>query len=107
MDAKEFVKLFRKEKDNAVKLYFSGEEDSAVSAAIADMKLTPEQNNRLKTMVDDILTDTYYSLLLGLDGCGSIGDDQITYKIYDEDDNLISDCGEIESEAYEQFHGEE
>jgi hypothetical protein len=50
-----------------------------------------------------VLTDTFYTLLLGLDGSASIGGIQQTYKIYGEDGKLISDCGEIEAEAAEAF----
>ena len=46
----------------------------------------------------------FYSILLGLDGEHSIGNIQQTYKIYDEEGSLISDCGELEASAYEYFH---
>ena len=45
-----------------------------------------------------------YPVLLGLDGESSIGNIQQTYKIYDEEGSLISDCGELEASAYEYFH---
>ena len=60
---------------------------------------------QLKDVIDTLLTDVFYSLLLGLDGESSIGNTQQTYKIYDEEGNLISDCGELEASAYEYFHG--
>ena len=53
--------------------------------------------------MDRLLNDVFYSILLGLDGECSIGNTQQTYKIYDEDGNLISDCGELELSAYEYF----
>ena len=59
---------------------------------------------QLKEVIDTLLTDVFYSILLGLDGEHSIGDTQHTYKIYDEEGNLISDCGELEASAYEYFH---
>ena len=60
---------------------------------------------KLKEVIDTLLTDVFYSILLGLDSENSIGDTQQTYKIYDEEGNLISDCGELEVSAYEYFHG--
>ena len=60
---------------------------------------------QLKDVIDTLLTDVFYSLLLGLDGESSIGNTQQTYKIYDEEGNLISDCGELEASAYQYFHG--
>ena len=59
---------------------------------------------QLKEVIDTLLTDVFYSVLLGLDGESSIGNTQQTYKIYDEEGNLISDCGELEASAYEYFH---
>ena len=58
----------------------------------------------LKEAIDSSLTDTYYTVLLALDGSTGIGGMQHTFQIFDEDKNLISECGELESEAYEQFH---
>jgi hypothetical protein len=60
---------------------------------------------KLKEVIDTLLTDVFYSVLLGLDGKNFIGNTQHTYKIYDEEGNLISDCGELEVSAYEYFHG--
>jgi hypothetical protein len=106
MDAKEFVGNWKKEKGFALDLYTSGQEETAVSTLITEMRLNDSQTDKMKLIIDALLTDTYYSLLVGLDGSGGIGEVQHTYKIYDEDNNLISDCGEIESEAWEVFHGE-
>ena len=55
-------------------------------------------------MIDILLDDVFYTILLGLDGESPIGNTQQVYKIYDQDDNLISDCGELEASAYEYFH---
>lgn len=35
----------------------------------------------------------------------AIGGVQHTYKIVNEHGNVISTCGDIEAEAFEQFHG--
>ncbi len=58
----------------------------------------------MDSLVDVILTDTFYTLLLGLDGSASIGDSQEAYRILDEQGELVSDCGDLEAEAYEHFH---
>lgn len=50
------------------------------------------------------MTDTFYTILLGLDGSASIGDSQESFKIFDEDNNLISGSGDLEGFAYEYFH---
>jgi hypothetical protein len=54
--------------------------------------------------LDTALIDVLYTLLLGLDGSAQIGGVQEVFQIRDEAGNLISNCGEIEAAAYEQFH---
>jgi hypothetical protein len=60
----------------------------------------------MKEIVDEILTDTLYTILLGLDGEANIGRTQMSYKIYNEEGTLISPDGNIETEAWKQFHEE-
>lgn len=105
MNAKEFVKYWKAEKDDSLALYTSAQEETEVSALIEKMKLSPEQKEIMTSVLDAALTDTYYSLLLGLDGSGSIGGMQQTFKIVDESGVVVSECSEIEAEAWEQFHG--
>ena len=57
----------------------------------------------MKEIVDGILTDDFYTILLGLDGCANIGGLQVDYEIYDEDGNLLTGFGEIQAEAGEYF----
>ncbi|WP_444909960.1 hypothetical protein [Microbulbifer sp. TRSA005] len=106
MDAKEFVKRWKIEKEDLLKLYTSGSEETEVASIIKNMELNPNQQKLMVSVLDGVLTDTFYSLLLGLDGSGSIGGTQHRFKVYDESGNLVSDCGDLESEAWEQFHGE-
>jgi hypothetical protein len=43
-------------------------------------------------------------LLLGLDGAVSIGGVQHSYRVLDEDGDLICGDGRVEAEAYAQLH---
>ncbi len=52
--------------------------------------------------MDGTLTDIVCTILLGLDGCASIGGIQELYDLKDENGNQLS--GEIERYAYEYFH---
>ena len=106
MTSDEFAKNFYLEKLNFLKSCFEEhpKHTSAVNAKIKEMALDDTQQEQLKEVIDTLLTDVFYSVLLGLDGEHSIGNIQQTYKIYDEDNNLISDCGELEASAYEYFH---
>ncbi len=106
MNVKDFAECWKKERDYLLELYTSRQEETAVSDLIEKMGLSSDQKDQMKSVLDQVLTDTFYRLLLGLDGSTSIGDIQHTFKIYDEDQNLISDCGELEFEAWEHFHGE-
>lgn len=103
MTAEEFVELFAKEKDDLLKFYFDPNSQTAVAADIASLNLTPEQNEIAYRVVNGILTDTLYTVLLGLDGEASIGGTQITYKLYDEDGNELTGTGLIEAFAWEKF----
>ena len=82
MNAKEFVKYWKSEKESSLNLYVSGTGETEVSALIEKMKLSPEQKEIMVSVLDAALTDAYYSLLLGLDGSGSIGGMQQTFKNY-------------------------
>ena len=106
MTSDEFAKNFYLEKLNFLKSCFEEhpKHPSAVNAKIKEMALDSTQQEQLKNVVNTLLTDVFYSILLGLDGEHSIGDIQQTYKIYDEEGNLISDCGELEASAHEYFH---
>ena len=107
MNAQEFVSYWKKEKESSIELYFSGSENTAVSSLIEDLELDEDKKEILKKAFDQALTDTYYTLLLGLDGAASIGGLQHIFSIYDEEKNLISECGDLEAEAYTQFQEQE
>jgi len=104
MNAEEFVTIFKKEKDSLLNDYINSQ-GTMVSKLISDLKLNKKQKNIIEKIVNEILTDAFYTILLGLDGSANIGGVQQIYKIYDENENLISDCGDIEAATYEFFLG--
>lgn len=106
MDAYGFVNCWKREKNELLEVFTNLEQESAVTKKIALMQLSQEQSAMLRSILDDVLTDTLYSFLLGLDGSASIGGVQQTYQLYDELGNSIYDTGELSSEAFEQFRGE-
>jgi len=107
MTSDEFAKNFYLEKLKFLKSCFehSPQYPSAVNTKIKKMALSSTQKEQLEEVIDLLLNDVFYSVLLGLDGECPIGNTQQTYKIYDEEGNLISDCGELEASAYQYFHG--
>lgn len=108
MTTEEFVKNFHQEKENILNSCFDRESEyrTLVSVKIEKLNLDFEQNEKFKEVISDLLTDTFYTILLGLDGSASIGNSQESFKIYDEENNLISEEGDLEVFAYEYFHGE-
>ena len=106
MTLEEFVKAFKDEKEWQLRDYFSDSPKTVTGTAIKSLNLSADQTSTLRHAFDSCLTDTLYTVLLGLDGSTGIGGMQHTFKIYDEDNNLLSDCGDLEAEAYKQFHEE-
>ena len=83
---------------------FSGETGgAAVARQIKEMELSEEQLQKLHVVLGAVLRDTMYTLLLGLDGCASIGSIQQNYTILDEQGALITSGGAPEAEAWRQF----
>ena len=107
MTSDEFAKNFYIEKLEFLKSCFQVQPDypSAVNTKIKEMALSSTQKEQLEEVIDLLLNDVFYSVLLGLDGECPIGNIQQVYSIYDEEGCLISDCGELEVSAYEYFHG--
>ena len=99
MTSDEFAKNFYLEKLKFLKSCFEEQPKypSAVNTKIKEMTLDSTQQEQLKEVIDTLLADVFYTVLLGFDGESSIGDTQQTYKIYDQEGSLISS-------AYEYFH---
>jgi hypothetical protein len=67
------------------------------------MQLDETQMEILQNVVDGVLTDAIYTLLLGLDGAASIGGVQECYDLRDESGGKITGDGELESAAFTHF----
>ena len=108
MTSDEFAKNFYIEKLKFLKSCFeqSPQYPNTVNTKIKEMGLTEIQTDQLKEMIDVLLNDVFYGVLLGLDGECPIGNIQQVYSIYDEEGCLISDWGELEVSAYDYFHGD-
>ena len=102
MKTEEFVKSFYTEKQNFLNEYLSDNTGNEVGQLIKSLNLTDEQNEIMERIMNETLTDVFYTILLGLDGCASIGGIQEMYDLKSENGNQIS--GEIEGYAYEYFH---
>lgn len=104
MTAEEFVKNCYKEKENMLKIYFDKEKETYVGEQIKNIVSKGIPNEEVKELIDSVMNETFYTMLLGLDGETSLGDAQMQYKLFYENDNLIEG---IESSAYDIFMSEE
>ncbi len=100
----EFVQEFKDLKEYLVKSYFSKASDISRISKLEGAGFNREQIELIKGIVSESLTDALYTVLLGLEGRASICQHQIMYKLFDEESNELT--GEIESIAWEKFHGE-
>lgn len=104
MNAEAFVNNCYKEKKEMLKIYFDEEKETQVGNQIKSIVSKGIPNDEVKELVDSVMNEVFYTILLGLDGETSLGDVQMQYKVYDENDNLLDG---IESYAYESFMNEE
>lgn len=103
MNSKDYVELFYKEKNNMLKIYFRNPDISQIGLKIKNLNLNSAKISELQNIIDEVISETMYSILLGLDGEASIGGVQQMYKLYDESGCCLTDSGEIEQYAYEYF----
>jgi len=104
MTAEEFVKNCYKEKENMQKIYFDKETEKYVGEQIKNIVSKGVSYEEVKELIDSVMNETFYTMLLGLDGETTLGDVQMQYKLFDENDILIEG---IESSAYDTFMSEE
>ena len=104
MTAENFVKNFYLERKSLLDSYLDKTSKSDVSKLIDDLQLDVEGKERIRQILNGVLRDAFCTTLFGLDGSGSIGNKQETFKIIDEQKNVISECGNLETIAYEYFH---
>ena len=101
MDAKTLVANCKKQKDHY--LHSLHDDRTQVGQQLQALGLTAHQKAQVLAVIDGALTDQLYSLLLGLDGAASIGDEQHDFALYNETGEAISGSGELEAQAYAQL----
>jgi hypothetical protein len=106
MKPEEFVKLVAGEKHALLTSYLANPPETSVGKRIERLHLNAAQMDEMVKIADEILTDAYYTLILGLDGCAQIGGKQIDYQIADEEGNVLTKGGDLEGYAWEYFHGD-
>jgi len=105
MTPSQFVGLFAKEKQDMLELYLSDPE-TAAGAQIKALDLTAKELKALRAVLDCVLTDAFYTVLLALDGAASLGGKQVAYSLRDDRGRELTG-GEIEAAAWKAFHGKD
>ncbi len=100
MTAEEFVNNCYKEKQEMLKIYFDAQKETQVGNQIRSIISKGISNDEIKKLLDSVMNEVFYTILLGLDGETSLGDIQMQYKLYDENDNLLDGIGSC---AYDEF----
>ncbi len=103
MNGKDFVKLCFEEKENSLKQYFDDSYKTDVGKRINTLIESGANKEELYELINLILKETYYTILLALDGEASLGGKQLSYELLNQDGSVINQCGEIEAEAYKYF----
>ena len=101
----DFARLWHSEKSQLIEHFLDAGSGGAVATAINALDLSPPQASGLHRVLDLALTDTMYTLLLGIDGSAAIGGRQETYRLFAEGGAQLSGTGELEGAAWEVFHG--
>ncbi|MGE6332233.1 hypothetical protein [Stenotrophomonas sp. NPDC077659] len=101
MDADAFVANWYAEKERL--LSAASMPGTECEAKITAMGLSSEQTAQLHDLLRTFATDVMYTLLLGLDGSASLGNDQRSYTLLDEDGSVIAKEGDLEAAAYAWF----
>jgi hypothetical protein len=106
MTTEQFVDSFEKERTHLLSAYLTPGSDTQVANDIAALRLSEEQSQVMARIVGGILRDTFYTILLGLDGAASIGGRQEIYDLRAEDGTRLTGTGNLEALAYKAFHDE-
>lgn len=103
MTGEEFVRLCFEEKEGILREYCSPASESAVSGLVRQLVSGGADREMIHQLIDLVMTESWYTMLLALDGEASLGGKQMMYRLYDEDDHLLNECGELEAAAWDQF----
>ncbi|MEE1125791.1 MAG: hypothetical protein U0L18_07620 [Acutalibacteraceae bacterium] len=103
MTGEEFVELCFKEKESILKEYFDENSQALVAEKIYKLIEEGTSKEALYEIISLVLNENYYNLLIAIDGETQLAGKQICYQLYDEDKNLLNECGEIEEAAYRYF----
>lgn len=108
MTAQEFAQALKDEKEGMLSSYF-GRGESPAGTLLKNLGAPAADEKVLRGFLDGVLTDAFYTMLLGLDGETALGrSGQQAYKLSLSDGSVVSEGnGELSNSAYTVFYGEE
>jgi len=98
-----FAKEFYLLKMSLLETCFNTNKPNKVSTIIEALDLDKQGIEQVRQIIDAVLVDAFYTVLLGIDGAAQIGDKQLFYKLLNEQGKELTG-GEIEANAWEYFH---
>jgi hypothetical protein len=105
MTTEECVHGFYREKQSLLQFYSQRLAPPAEGAASQCILLRDGQPLSVQELLDNVLTNTFYSLLLGLEGSASIGGKQTRYEVRDLTGSLLTD-GDLGGYAWQYFQND-
>jgi len=107
MGPKEFAEACREERDALFSSFTSSSGDGAVAVQLAAANLSPSQREHVCAAIGMALTDTFYTILLALDGSASLGGIQHSFKLTDEGGETVANGdGRLEAAAWEALQAD-
>ena len=108
MTAQEFAQALKDEKEGMLASYF-GRGESPAGTLLKNLGAPSADEKILRDFLDGVLTDAFYTMLLGFDGETALGrSGQQAYKISLTDGSVVSEGnGELSNSAFSVFYGEE
>lgn len=103
MTGEGFVRLCFEEKEAVLREYLSDRSETKVGGLFRELVRNGADPEKLRELLDTAMTESWYTMLLALDGEASLGGEQVTYRLYDEEDNFLNPCGELEAAAWDAF----
>ena len=104
MDATEFAISCKRERDMMFEEYANPQRETAVGQYLDAAKLSTVQREHVMKALNQALTDSFCTMLMALDGAASLGGNQQSYRIFDENgDTVSSGTGGLEAAAFLAF----
>lgn len=105
MGPKDFAAACREERDALFSDVTDLSRGTAVAAHLAAASLTVPQREQVFAALGVALTDTFYIILLALDGSASLGGNQCSFVVTDESGKTVANGdGLLEAAAWDAFH---